>query len=86
MPHDRDDLKQLMGHVWQGFSHDDVSRWAHYAGLGVVRYHPLPAEPAAKGPTLFAAAARRPTILTSATSLASPASRDGDASFIQSAS
>jgi len=65
MPHDNDDLKQLMGHVWQGFSHDDVSRWTRLAGLGAVRYHPLPADPAAKGPTLFAASARRPAILAS---------------------
>jgi ArsR family transcriptional regulator len=65
MPHDHDDLKQRMGHVWQGFSADDVSRWTRHAGLGAVRYHPLPADPAAKGPTLFAASARRPAILAS---------------------
>jgi len=65
MPHERDDVKQLMGHVWQGFSHDDIARWTHLAGLGEVRYHPLPADSAAKGPTLFAASARRPAILAS---------------------
>jgi len=70
MPHDRDDLKQLMGHVWQGFSHDDVTRWTRLAGLGAARYYPLPADPAAKGPTLFAASARRPAILASHASAA----------------
>jgi ArsR family transcriptional regulator len=76
MPHDHEDLKQLMGHVWQGFSHGDVTRWTRLAGLGAVRYHPLPADSAAKGPTLFAAAARRPAIL---------ASHTDDATFIHSA-
>jgi ArsR family transcriptional regulator len=76
MPHENNDLKQLMGHVWQGFSLDDVSRWTRLAGLGAVRYHPLPADPAAKGPTLFAASARRPAIL---------ASQPSDASLIHTA-
>ena len=65
MPHDRDDLTQRMGHVWQGFSHDDVARWMQHVGLGSFRYHPLPADSSAKGPTLFAASARRPAILAS---------------------
>jgi len=63
MPHDRMEFRQVMGHVWQGFAAEDLSRWASSAGLGQFRYHPLPADPAAKGPTLFAAAARRPAIL-----------------------
>jgi hypothetical protein len=49
-----------MGHVWQGFGADELSRWAEQAGLYDLRYHPLPADPVAKGPTLFAASARRP--------------------------
>ena len=76
MPHDREDLTQRMGHVWQGFSQDDVSRWVQHAGLGMLRYHPLPADSIAKGPTLFAASARRPAIL---------ASQHQDASLIHSA-
>lgn len=63
MPHERAEFRQVMGHVWQGFAAEDVTRWAESAGLGHVRYHPLPADPAARGPTLFAAAARRPAIL-----------------------
>ena len=76
MPHDRDEMTQRMGHVWQGFSRDDVARWVQHTGLGAFRYHPLPADSTTKGPTLFAASARRPAIL---------ASQRRDASLTQSA-
>lgn len=59
MPHDRSEFRDLMGHVWQGFAGQDLERWAGQAGLRDVRYHPLPADTAARGPTLFAASARR---------------------------
>ena len=59
MPHERPEFRQVMGHVWQGFSAEDLGRWCASAGLDGLRYHPLPADPAARGPTLFAAAARR---------------------------
>lgn len=59
MPHDRDDLLQEMGHVWRGFSVDQVSSMFESAGFSSGRYHPLPPDEAAKGPTLFAAVARR---------------------------
>ncbi len=75
MPHAHEDLKQRMGHVWQGFSSDDLTRWTHLTSLGGVRYHPLPADSAAKGPTLFAASARLPA----------SASRPVDASLIHPA-
>lgn len=78
MPHDRPEFRDLMGHVWQGFSRDDVSRWTRHAGLGEMRYQALPADPQAKGPTLFAASAQRPAILASRNS-------DSDAPLIQSA-
>jgi ubiquinone/menaquinone biosynthesis C-methylase UbiE len=60
MPHDRADFRDQMGHVWQGFGPEEMTRWAESAGLRALRYHPLPADPAARGPTLFAAAARKP--------------------------
>jgi ArsR family transcriptional regulator len=56
-PHDREDYRQTMGHVWLGFGADQVEPWLRDAGFGGVRYVPLPADPAAKGPTLFAARA-----------------------------
>ncbi len=58
-PHDRDDLRR-MGHLWQGFDEPRLAAWLHEAGLDGVRYVPLPAEPAASGPTLFACTARVP--------------------------
>lgn len=58
MPHDRDEYRQQMGHVWQGFSTTQITGWMADAGLESTRYHPLPADPQAKGPTLFAATAR----------------------------
>lgn len=76
MPHDREEFRQRMGHVWQGFSEEGISRWLRNADLGAVRYHPLPAEPAAKGPTLFAASARKPF-----TSASHPDFGDSDASL-----
>ena len=58
MPHERDEFRNIMGHVWQGFAATELSRWIEQAGLRDLRYHPLPADPVAKGPTLFAASAR----------------------------
>ena len=58
MPHDRDDLLHEMGHVWRGFSEEQIASWFDSAGMSSARYHPLPADEAAKGPTLFAAVAR----------------------------
>ena len=59
MPHDREDLLQEMGHVWRGFSEEQISSMFEAAGFSGGRYHPLPPDEAAKGPTLFAAVARR---------------------------
>ena len=59
MPHDREEYRQAMGHVWQGFEAERMERWMREAGMVAYRYVPLPADPAAKGPTLFAASARR---------------------------
>jgi ubiquinone/menaquinone biosynthesis C-methylase UbiE len=59
MPHDRDEYRQAMGHVWQGFEPGRMERWMDEAGLRAFRYVPLPPDPAAKGPTLFAATAKR---------------------------
>lgn len=59
MPHDREEYRQAMGHVWQGFETERLGGWMADAGLTAFRYVPLPPDPAAKGPTLFAASARR---------------------------
>ena len=59
MPHDREDLIRDMGHVWRGFSEKHIANLFDGAGFAGVRYHPLPADEAAKGPSLFAAVGRR---------------------------
>ena len=59
-PHDHDEYRQTMGHVWLGFSERQIGRWLGAAGFGAARWHPLPVEPGVKGPGLFVATAERP--------------------------
>ena len=59
MPHDREEYRQAMGHLWQGFDAARLEGWMAEAGLERFRYVPLPPDPAAKGPGLFAAGARK---------------------------
>jgi ArsR family transcriptional regulator len=58
-PHEREHYTLEMGHVWQGFDGPQLHTWLRDAGFPDVRYRHLPADPAAKGPTLFSALARR---------------------------
>ena len=64
MPHDREDLRQTMGHVWQGFDRSTLGGWMEAAGLQNVRYNALPADPDAKGPMLFAASGKLSAVAT----------------------
>src|SRR5688572_28960068 len=59
MPHDREEYRQQMGHVWQGFSPEQMTDWLSAAGFGQVRCTPLPVDSAANGPALFVAAATK---------------------------
>ena len=59
MPHEKDEYRQQMGHVWQGFSREQLSTWLEEAGFGGTHYRHLPADPQAKGPLLFAATAKK---------------------------
>ena len=59
MPHEREEYVSQMGHVWQGLGEDQLRGWFEGAVWSAVRYRPLPADPAAKGPGLFAASGRR---------------------------
>jgi ubiquinone/menaquinone biosynthesis C-methylase UbiE len=59
MPHEREEYVSQMGHVWQGLGEDQLRGWFEDAVWSAVRYRPLPADPAAKGPGLFAASGRR---------------------------
>jgi len=64
MPHERTDFVESMGHLWPGFDAESISAWGRDAGFAPTTYHPLPADPVAKGPTLFAAVLRRGTSST----------------------
>lgn len=59
LPHDRGEYRQAMGHVWQGFGETELGEWLRDGGFDSFRYHILPADTKAKGPTLFAASARK---------------------------
>ena len=59
MPHEKEEYRQQMGHIWQGFSREQLSTWLEEAGFGTTHYHQLPADPQAKGPLLFAATAKK---------------------------
>ncbi len=74
LPHERDEYQQQMGHVWLGFSEGQISRYLTQAGLGSTRLLPLPPDPDARGPQLFAATARKLTTETQAC----PYGRHGD--------
>jgi ArsR family transcriptional regulator len=59
LPHDREEYRQQMGHVWLGLGDDQLRRLLTAAGFTRVRVVPLPADPDAKGPSLFVASAVR---------------------------
>ncbi|MGH9462851.1 MAG: ArsR/SmtB family transcription factor [Vicinamibacteria bacterium] len=52
-PHEREEYKQQMGHVWLGFSEDKMSKLVAAAGFEAGVFHSLPPEADAKGPALF---------------------------------
>lgn len=60
LPHDREEYRQQMGHVWLGFEPERITAWLDEAGLESARVLPLATDPDAKGPGLFAASAKRP--------------------------
>jgi len=59
MSHDRVEYVVQLGHVWQGFDGEQMKDWLSKAGFTACKYRPLPDDPEAKGPTLFAASARK---------------------------
>lgn len=59
LPHDHEEYRQEMGHVWLGFGDDQMRRLLAGAGFTDVRIVPLPTSPEAKGPALFVASAIR---------------------------
>jgi SAM-dependent methyltransferase len=61
LPHEREEYKQQMGHVWLGFSAGQMTRLLTAAGFEGVRIHALPADAGSRGPSLFVATGRRET-------------------------
>ena len=59
LQHEREEYRQQMGHVWLGFEADMLNQWLKDAGFLQVRVQPLPVDHEAKGPSLFAATARK---------------------------
>lgn len=62
LPHDHEEYRKQMGHVWLGFSAEQTEELLTATGFGSIRIRPLPADPDAQGPTLFVAAARKKPI------------------------
>jgi len=62
LPHDHEDYRKKMGHVWLGFGEDQLSRWLEDAGFRNTRFQQLPPEREAKGPTLFVSTSVKQTI------------------------
>jgi len=59
LPHDREEYRQQMGHIWLGFSEEHIKRLLAGAGFDRVRIVSLPVNSAAKGPALFVATAMK---------------------------
>jgi ubiquinone/menaquinone biosynthesis C-methylase UbiE len=63
LPHEREEYRTTMGHLWLGFEAAQLTGWLEAAGFADVRIVPLPPDPQAKGPGLFSArAVRRTTV------------------------
>ncbi len=58
-PHEKEEYRQQMGHVWLGFSEEQMKKMLTTAGFTRVKVHALPPATTAKGPALFAATARK---------------------------
>jgi ArsR family transcriptional regulator len=61
LPHDRENYRHQMGHVWLGFSDDQIVRLFVGSGFADTRIVPLMPEADVKGPALFVATATKET-------------------------
>jgi SAM-dependent methyltransferase len=59
LPHEHEEYRRQMGHVWLGFAEDQVRRLLANAGFVQTAVHGMPPAAGAKGPALFAATATR---------------------------
>ena len=53
LPHDREEYKQQMGHIWLGFSEEQLRRLLTANGFAAPRVIQMPADPADKRAALF---------------------------------
>jgi ArsR family transcriptional regulator len=60
LPHERENYRQQMGHVWLGFGEEPMRRLLIESGFEEIRIVALPPDARAKGPGLFVATAMRP--------------------------
>jgi len=61
LPHDRENYRQQMGHVWLGFSDEHIRKVLNDTGFDDARVVPLAPDAKARGPALFLATARKRT-------------------------
>src|SRR5262252_8572053 len=59
LPHEHEEYKHQMGHVWLGFAEDQLRRLFDSAGFADTRVIPLSVDATAKGPALFVASGSR---------------------------
>jgi ubiquinone/menaquinone biosynthesis C-methylase UbiE len=59
LPHERENYRQQMGHVWLGFAEEQMRRLLAESGFAEVRIVSLPPHARVKGPGLFVGTARR---------------------------
>src|SRR5688500_6528658 len=59
LPHEREEYKQQMGHVWLGFSAEQITRLMEGSGFEGIRVHTLAPTSGARGPALVVATGRR---------------------------
>ena len=59
LSHDRVEYRERMGHVWLGFSKEQITQWLEGAGFSNVRVVTLPSDAGAKAPGLFVATGSR---------------------------
>lgn len=56
-PHQRQEYRHEMGHVWLGFSREQIETWFAECGVSRVQWSAIPPDSLAKGPELFVAGA-----------------------------
>jgi ubiquinone/menaquinone biosynthesis C-methylase UbiE len=59
LPHDRENYRQQMGHVWLGFEEQEIQRLLADAGFTEIRTVAVAPDARSKGPALFVATGNR---------------------------